>query len=127
MKVVVDSNGWLEFFVDGPNADAFAPTLANPASVLVPALSLYEVARVVLRERGAGPASQAIALMRRGQVVDVDAELAIAASRLGHSLKLSLADSTILATARAHGATLWTQDADFKGMDGVRYVPRKNT
>jgi predicted nucleic acid-binding protein len=28
-----------------------------------------------------------------------------------------LADSVILATARAHGATIWTQDRDFKGLE----------
>ena len=126
MRVVVDSSGWLEFFVDGPNAAVFAPALVHPATVLVPALSLYEVARVVLRERGGGAASQAVALMRQGQVVAVGAELAMVAAHLGHALKLSLGDSTILAIARAHGAELWTQDADFKGLDGVRYVPRKN-
>jgi predicted nucleic acid-binding protein len=31
----------------------------------------------------------------------------------------------MLATARAHDATFWTQDADFDGMEGVRYVRAK--
>jgi predicted nucleic acid-binding protein len=31
------------------------------------------------------------------------------------------ADSIILATARAWGAELWTQDADFKDLPGVHF------
>ena len=44
---------------------------------------------------------------------------------LGHRLKLPLADSIIYATAQAHGATLWTQDAHFDGLPGVRYTPKQ--
>jgi predicted nucleic acid-binding protein len=31
----------------------------------------------------------------------------------------------ILATARLHEATIWTLDADFKGLPGVRYFARE--
>jgi predicted nucleic acid-binding protein len=37
-----------------------------------------------------------------------------------------MADSIILATARVHRAVLWTQDADFAGVEGVRYVQKNN-
>lgn len=37
-------------------------------------------------------------------------------------LRLPLAESVIFATARKFGATLWTQDKDFEGLDAVRYV-----
>ena len=30
----------------------------------------------------------------------------------------------MLATAEAHGATLWTQDSDFVGIAGVRFQPK---
>jgi predicted nucleic acid-binding protein len=39
--------------------------------------------------------------------------------------KLPLADSIILATARAHKATLWTQDEHFKNLPGVEYIEKK--
>jgi predicted nucleic acid-binding protein len=39
--------------------------------------------------------------------------------------RLPLADSIILATARRHSALVWTQDAHFEGLEGVRYVARK--
>jgi predicted nucleic acid-binding protein len=33
-----------------------------------------------------------------------------------------MADSIMLAAARTAGATLWTQDKDFKNVEGVRYI-----
>jgi predicted nucleic acid-binding protein len=59
--------------------------------------------------------------MRRGKVVDLDADLAVAAADLSADLKLALADSIILATAREFEATVWTQDIDFEGPEGVEY------
>jgi predicted nucleic acid-binding protein len=35
-----------------------------------------------------------------------------------------MADGIVMATARAHGALLWTQDADFAQVEGVEYVAR---
>ena len=49
---LVDSSGWLEYFSDGPNAERFTEPLSNPDRLVVPTVSLYEVFRVVLRERG---------------------------------------------------------------------------
>jgi len=62
--------------------------------------------------------------MQQGQVVDLDAPLALAAAKLSADSKLPLADSVVLATARRHEATLWTQDADFEGLPDVRYRAR---
>jgi predicted nucleic acid-binding protein len=58
-------------------------------------------------------------------VVDLDADLAVAAADLSANLKLALADSIILATARDCGATVWTQDEDFEGLDDVEYRPHR--
>ncbi len=41
------------------------------------------------------------------------------------TLSLPMADSVILATARAFGATLWTQDEHFKGIEGMRYIAKQ--
>ena len=60
--------------------------------------------------------------MTRGRAVDLDAKLAVEAAILSAKHRLPMADSIILATARQHGATLWTQDADFAGIDGVDYI-----
>ncbi|MBM3580717.1 MAG: type II toxin-antitoxin system VapC family toxin [Alphaproteobacteria bacterium] len=119
---VVDSSGWLEYFADGKNAGFFAPAIEDPSRLVVPTLSLFEVFKRVLQQRGDPPALQAVALMHQGRVVDLDATLALAAARLSVVERLPLADSVMLATARAVGAIFWTQDADFEGRAGVRYV-----
>ena len=122
---VVDSSGWLEYFADGPNADFFAPAIEDVSSLIVPTISLYEVFKRVLQQRGEGEALQAIAVMMEGRVVELTAEIALEAARLSVERRLPMADSVMLATARAYDAVLWTQDEDFEGMEGVRYVAKK--
>lgn len=122
---VVDSSGWLEYLADGPNASFFAPAIEHTADLVVPMLSLFEVFKRVLQQRDESQALQAVALMHQGQLVDLTAPLAIDAARLSRSARLPMADSIMLATARAYGAALWTQDADFEHMLGVRYRAAK--
>lgn len=122
---VIDSSGWLEYFINGSNADFFARVIENADDVLVPTISLFEVFKRVLIEKNRDEALEAIALMKEGRIVDLDDSLALVAAELSYELKLPLADSIILATARAHDATLWTQDAHFKGLDGVKYIEKK--
>jgi predicted nucleic acid-binding protein len=122
---VVDSSGWLEYFADGPNADFFAPAIEDLSDLLVPTLSLYEVFKNVLPQRGEGDALQAVAVMVQGQVIDLDMDLALSAAKVSTELKVPMADSVILATAQAHDATLWTQDADFEEIAGVQYVAKR--
>ena len=120
---VVDSSGWLEYFANGKNARFFAPSIEDSRRLIVPTLSLFEVFKRVLQQRGEAPALQAVALMHQGRVVELSATLALTAARVSALERLPLADSVMLATARAFEATLWTQDADFKGRDGVRFTP----
>lgn len=122
---VVDSSGWLEYFADGPNAAFFAPAIEATRELLVPTLSLYEVFKRVLQQRGEGEALQAVALMQQGQIVELTAPLALAAAKASIEHRLPMADSIMLATARTHGAILWTQDADFERVTGVKYVAKK--
>ena len=121
---VVDSSGWLEYFSDGPNADFFAPAIEKTSELLVPTLSLYEVFKRVLQQRGEGDALQAVAVMIQGTVVDLDLDLALSAAKLSADLQLPMADSVMLATAQSQQAVLWTQDAGFDGVKGVRYRVR---
>jgi predicted nucleic acid-binding protein len=121
---IVDSSGWLEYFADGPNAEHFAGPLRDVAGLIVPAITLYEVFKVVCRQRGEDAALQAIALMQQGEVVELNASLALLAAKVSLELKLPMADSIILATARSHEAALWTQDVDFADLEGVRYFPK---
>lgn len=122
---VVDSSAWLEYFADGPNADFFAGAIEATAELLVPAVSVYEVFKRVMQQRGEGDALQAVALMQQGRVIDLTPPLALSAARLSIEHRLPMADSMIMASAKAHGAMLWTQDSDFEGIPAVQYRPKK--
>ena len=119
---VVDSSGWIEYLTDAPNADFFAPVIQDAAQLIVPFISIYEVFKILLRDDIEEIAMERILQMSRGQIVPLDGGLSIAAARLSLELRLPMADSIILATAQAYDATLWTQDVDFEGVAGVRYV-----
>ncbi len=118
--IALDSSCWLEFFADSPRAGLFAAVLEDPQRWVVPVLTVYEVSQKLHREVGEEAAAAALSLMQQGQVVPVDLPLALAAAVNG----LPMADSLIYATARLHGAELWTQDAHFKDWAGVRYFPK---
>ena len=122
---VVDSSAWLEYFADGPNAGFFAPATEDVEELLVPAITILEVFKRVFQQRGESAALQAVAQMQQGRVVELDATMALTAARLGVDLKLPLADSVVLATARHHEAELWTQDADFEGQPGVKFRAKR--
>lgn len=122
---VVDSSGWIEFLGGGANAEFFAGAVSDTSRLVVPTISVFEVCRWMRRELGELRALDAMALMQQGNIVDLDATLAMSAARLSLELKLPMADSIILATARASEATLWTQDDDFEGLEDVKYIAKK--
>lgn len=121
---VVDSSGWLEYFANSPNASFFAEPIKNQAELIVPVISIYEVFKRVLQQKGEEEALEVAAAMVQGMVIDLDWTTALSAARLSVEMKLPMADSIILATARMTGSVLWTQDVDFVGMDGVRYTAK---
>ncbi len=118
----VDSSAWLDYFADSGDATVFAEAIEDIDRLIVPVVCVYEVFKKILRERDASQALQAAAQMQSGHVVELDLALALEAARL----KLPMADSLIYATARRHGATLWTQDEHFKDLSGVRYFPKSH-
>lgn len=122
---VVDSSGWLEYFTNSSNASFFAPPINNQAELLVPVISVYEVFKRVLQQQGEEKALEVAAAMMQGAVIELDVTTALNAARLSVEMKLPMADSIMLATARAHDAVLWTQDVDFSAIDGVQYVAKQ--
>lgn len=118
---VVDSSAWLEYFGDGHNAKEFAAIIEAPDELVVPTLVLFEVFKRATQLVDEATAFDLIGVMAEGEVVDLDAELALESARISLETGLAMADSIILATARAWDATLWTQDAHFDGIDGVEF------
>jgi toxin FitB len=122
---VVDSSGWLEYFADGPNASHFELPLSDRQQLIVPSISIYEVFKVLLREKDEVSALQGVAAMHSATVVDLTSTLSLSAASISLKHSLPMADSIILATAINHKAILWTQDIDFQGMAEVKYFPKK--
>mgnify|MGYP001820995887 CR=1 FL=1 len=116
---VVDSSGWIEYLSGGSNADFFADPIEASESLVVPTLSIFEVFKHVLRNAGRENALRVAAAMRGGSVVDLTSGLALEAAELSAETRLAMADSIILATARAFEATLWTQVEHFRDRPGV--------
>lgn len=118
---LVDSCGWLEYFAGGPNASFFSRTVEDTENLLIPTICMIEVYKEMHRQLGENAARKAMHAMRLGTTIPLDSSIALAAARLGIEHKLPLADSIILATARARDATLWTQDDHFEKIERVEY------
>jgi len=122
---VVDSSGWIEYFINGANAGTFASPIRDTENLIVPTICIYEVFKRVLLDLGDNKALKTIGQMSLGATVDLDRNIAMRAAQISLKTKLAMADSIILATARVYAATLWTQDEHFKDLDGVRYVEKR--
>ncbi|KHE92509.1 MAG: type II toxin-antitoxin system VapC family toxin [Candidatus Scalindua rubra] len=122
---LVDSSGWLEYFADGPNSIFFATPLKKVDELVVPTISIYEVFKSVFRQRGESAGLQAVAVMKQGQVYDLTTNISMMAAKLSLTHNIPMAGSIILTTGRLHQATVWTQDADFKGLEGIEYIKKK--
>lgn len=123
---VVDSSAWLEYFTGTPLGAKFADVIENTEELIVPSITIFEVYKKILNERGENAALKAAGSMRMGTVVDLTTDLALSAAHISKERRFPMADSIILATARAEDATLWTLDSDFKGVPDVRYFAKKS-
>ena len=123
---VVDSSAWLEYLADASGADHFAAPLEDTDNLIVPTICIYEVFKAVLQQRGEDAALETAALMKQGATINLTDDLALQAAKISLEYKIPMADSIILATARAHEAVLWTQDQDFKGLKDVKYFPKRS-
>lgn len=122
---VVDSSCWIEYLGDGQDADVYAAAIEDTDRLVVPSITLFEVFKRVTQLAGESAGLDAAAVMLQGRVVDLSASLALGAARISLTEGLAMADAIILATARADGATLWTRDAHFAGIEGVQYSPAR--
>ncbi len=108
--------------MNGKNADFFEPILLDTDNLIVSTINIYEVAKVIGHRVGEDAFSRAMSSMLQAEVIDLTTEIAILASEIALEEKIPMADAMILATARANRALLWTQDADFEGIEGVKYI-----
>ena len=118
---VVDSSGWIEYFLDTASADNFAAAIEQTDQLIVPSLSFFEVHRFLIRTADAAQRETGLDIMRRGKVVELTAQRAIAASDTAQKYRLAMADAVMYSIAVEFNATFWTQDVDYKDLPGVSY------
>lgn len=121
---LVDSSGWLEYLADGKNAKLFAPAIEKTDELIVSTINVYEIYKKILLEKDENSAMQVIGLMQQAKVIAVNSTIAIHAAKLSYEQKIPMADSLIYITAKQNNAIVWTQDADFKDLDGVKYFKK---
>lgn len=125
--IVVDSCGWLSYFTNDANADFFAQAIEDPKQVLVPGVVVYEVCRRLNHLYGAESEAQGFAYLSLAQLAPADWATFRQAAGAARQHKLAMADAIIWQTAQAHGAMLYTQDADLQGLPGVVYRPKHSS
>ena len=118
---VVDSSGWIEYFIDTASADNFAPAIEKTALLIVPALSFFEVHRFLSRNADVTRRDECLEVMSRGTIIELTAQRAIAASAAAQKHRLAMADAVMYSIAQEFNATFWTQDVDYKDLPGVSY------
>jgi predicted nucleic acid-binding protein len=69
-------------------------------------------------------AMASVGFMQQARVIEISSTIALQAAKISYEKKLPMIDSLIYATARMHDAIVWTQDAHFKGLDGVKYCDK---
>lgn len=121
---LVDSSGWIEYFIGGKQADTFSKPIEQAGKLIVPTVVVFEVFKFLARVADENNAWKAVSAMHAGQMIPLDVDISLQAAQLSLVLKLPMADSMILATARFYNAILWTQDTDFKDIEGVEFVAK---
>ncbi|MFH0820380.1 MAG: type II toxin-antitoxin system VapC family toxin [Candidatus Peregrinibacteria bacterium] len=121
---LIDSSAWLAYFNGEKNRVHFREPIKDFIHLIVPTIVIYEVFKRMLATCGSDSALEASAHLQRARVIPLTDHLAILAAKISREEKLGMADSIILATARTYSATIWTQDADFKGVAGVKYFKK---
>jgi len=122
--IILDSSCWLEYFLDSKGAKHYAPVIESKGEIITPAIVLHEVFKVVMRASSEDSALAAAGVIQQFPVILIDENIAMYSAKLGQEHALAMADSMILATAQIHHATLWTQDADFRNLPGVKYFEK---
>jgi predicted nucleic acid-binding protein len=122
---VVDSSCWLEYFAGTEVGEKVAPVIEDLDNLVIPAIVIYKVFKKLLVETNEDKALLAIAHMKQGKVIDIDANLSIYAVKIGKENHPALADSIIYATTLITDSMLYTQDKHFQNLKDVNYYEKK--
>jgi predicted nucleic acid-binding protein len=122
---LVDSSGWLEYLSSGNQSAVFASVIQNTDELIISVINKYEVYKKLIHDTDEKKALETIAAMYNGRVIPVTDTIAMSAAEISINHHLPMADSILLATAQSEDAILWTMDAHFKDIPGVKYFPKE--
>jgi predicted nucleic acid-binding protein len=123
---IIDSCGWLEYFLGGPLGPTFRAHVQQD-DVMVPTVVLFEVYKVIKRDVSERKAEEAIVQMKTRRCVPLTDDVALLAADLALEHRLAMGDAFVLASAQVHDATLITSDFHFADMPGVEYLAGTDT
>lgn len=121
---LVDSSGWIEYFLGTPLGSRYSRYVEKKDRLLVPTLVLHEVYRWIRLHRDEDEALKFVSAMNEGRMIALDDTLALFAADLRVEHKLAMADSIVYATALQHDAKVITSDADFERLPQVIYFQK---
>jgi toxin FitB len=121
---VVDSSGWIEFFLGGANGAHFRGVIVQTKQLIVPSVSLYEVHKKLSATVKPAHLNDCLDVMQLARVIDLTPQRALAASVTAQSHKLAMADAIMYSIALEFKATFWTQDVDYAGLPSVNYLAK---
>ena len=124
--ILIDSYGWIEYFGDGPLADAYASYIekADSENTVTPTIVVYEVYRKIKNTKGEQKALEAYAQMSQTKIIELNSVLSLEAADIGLTTGLGMADSIIVATAKAYNAEIITSDKHLKGIKRVKFISK---
>jgi predicted nucleic acid-binding protein len=124
--ILIDSYGWIEYFGEGPLADSYAAFIekADEKGTVTPTIVVYEVYKKIKSVKGEEKALEAYAQMSRTKIVDLTSSLCLEAADISMNLELGMADSIIVATAKAYNAQIVTSDQHLKKIEKVKFISK---
>jgi predicted nucleic acid-binding protein len=122
--ILIDSYGWLEYFLEGPLAEKYAKYIeeANEENYVTPTIVVYEVYKRIRSIQGEQSALEAYAQITRTKIVELTSQIALEAAEISLSTSLGMADSMIVATAKAYNAQIVTSDKHLKDFKEAKFI-----
>jgi len=122
--ILIDSYGWLEYFLEGSLADKYAKYVeeANEDNYVTPTIVVYEVFKRIHCIQGEQSALEAYSQLTRTKIVELTSEIALEAAEISLAANLGMADSIVLATAREFNAEILTSDKHLKDFKECKLI-----
>ena len=126
--ILIDSYGWIEYFANGPLAESYAAFIeeANAENTITPTIVTYEVYKRIKSVKGEQKALEAYAQMSRTKIVELTSPISLKAADISIALDLGMADSIVVATAKAYNAEIVTSDEHLKSLERVKFITKQS-